>query len=243
MTSGKDQYASLYLIPTPLGKTPANNSLPPAVIETIYTLDTFLVENIQSALRFFQWIKHPIPDYKLKLYVLNKKTPAEEKSNYLGLLRKGDDVGILSEAGCPAIADPGAEMVKMAHSRDITVVPLVGPSSILLALMGSGMNGQSFTFHGYLPIDKNALKSAISKLEQDSSSKNQTQIFMETPHRNNVLFKELVNQVHADTRICAAVNITLPNEQIITKTAGKWREEKLPDYLKKPAIFLLYAGY
>ncbi|MEX0772716.1 MAG: SAM-dependent methyltransferase [Balneolales bacterium] len=242
MTTGNDQQGKLYLVPTPLGKTPSNNSLPPAVIETVHTLDTFLVENIQSALRFFQWIKHPIPDYKLKLYVLNKKTSAEEKNDYLDLLQKGSRVGIVSEAGCPAIADPGAEMVKMAHSRGIAVVPLVGPSSILLALMGSGMNGQSFTFHGYLPIDKNVLRSTIKRLEQDSSSKSQTQIFMETPHRNNTLLRELVNQVNTDTRICVAVSITLPDEQIITKTAGAWRESTLPDFLKKPAIFLLETG-
>ncbi|MEX0779130.1 MAG: SAM-dependent methyltransferase [Balneolales bacterium] len=242
MTSASNQKGNLYLIPTPLGKTPANNSLPPAVIDTVHSLDTFLVENIQSALRFFQWIKHPIPDYKLKLYVLNKKTPAGEKIEYLSLLQKGNSVGVVSEAGCPAIADPGAELVKMAHSRGITVIPLVGPSSILLALMGSGMNGQSFTFHGYLPIDKHALRSAISRLEQDSSSKNQTQIFMETPHRNNVLLRDLVTLVHPDTRICVAVSVTLPGEQIITKSAGAWSESKLPDLLKKPTIFLLEAG-
>ncbi|MEX0685746.1 MAG: SAM-dependent methyltransferase [Balneolales bacterium] len=235
-------YGKLYLIPTPLGKTPSNNSLAESVIETIHSIDTFLVENIQSAGRFFQWIKHPIPDYQLKMYLLNKKTKPEEKNEYLSLFRNGNNVGIISEAGCPAIADPGAEMVKMAHLRNIPVVPLVGPSSILLALMGSGMNGQRFAFHGYLPLDKNALRSAITKLEQDSSSLKQTQLFMETPHRNMVLLKELINSVHGDTRICIAVNITLPGEQIITKAADEWKASKLPDLLKKPAIFLLEAA-
>ena len=237
-----NQKGSLYLIPTPLGKTPSNNSLPPAVIETIHTMDTFLVENIQGAVRFFQWIKHPVPDYKLKLYLLTKKTRPEEKSEYLGLFRNGTNVGIISDAGCPAIADPGAEMVKMAHLRGIPVVPLVGPSSILLALMGSGMNGQQFAFHGYLPLDKNALRAAITRLEQESSSLRQTQIFMETPHRNNVLLKELINLCRGETRICVGVNITLPDEQILTMTAEDWKASRLPDLLKKPAIFLIEAA-
>lgn len=241
MTPAGSNKGTLYLVPTPLGKTLSNNSLPPAVIETVHTLDTFLVENIQSALRFLQWIKHPVPDYKMKLYVLNKKTPPEQKSEYLSLFRNGNCVGIISEAGCPAIADPGAEMVKIAHSRDIPVVPLVGPSSILLALMASGMNGQQFAFHGYLPIDKPALRSFIIRMEQDSVSKNQTQVFMETPHRNNVLLKELINQVQPGTRICTAVNLTLPDEQVTTKTAQAWRESRLPDLIKKPAIFLMEA--
>ncbi|MEX2640998.1 MAG: SAM-dependent methyltransferase [Balneolales bacterium] len=241
MTAAPSRQNTLFLIPTPLGKTPSNNALPPAVIETVHTLDTFLVENIQSALRFFQWIKHPVADYQLKLFVLNKKTPPEELNEYLGLLRTGS-VGMVSEAGCPAVADPGAELVKMAHSRGIDVVPLVGPSSILLALMASGMNGQSFSFHGYLPIDKQALQSAISRLEQDSSSRRQTQIFMETPHRNNALLKQLINQVHPDTRIGIAVSLTLPDEHITNKTASDWRQSPLPDLLRKPAIFLLEAG-
>ena len=167
--------------------------------------------------------------------------PPEEIHDFLGLLNKGTDTGIVSEAGCPGIADPGADMVKLAHSRGITVIPFVGPSSIVLALMGSGMNGQSFAFHGYLPIDKNALGTAIEKLEKDSSSRKQTQIFMETPFRNNVLLKELINRVHPTTRICVAANLTLPDEYIMTQPAAEWKKQKLPDLLKKPAIFLMEA--
>ena len=156
-------------------------------------------------------------------------------------LRQGRDAGILSEAGAPAVADPGAKLIKMAHQNGIKVVPLVGPSSILLALMSSGFNGQSFAFHGYLPLDQNKKTSMISQLEGESRRHDRTQMFMEAPYRNNEMLRDILKTCASNTRVCVAVDITLPTEQIISKYVSEWKSDKVPDLNKRPAIFMIYA--
>ena len=174
--------STLYLIPTPITKRRENHVLPEHTIGLVRSLDIFVVEKMQTARSFLQWIDHPTPDYKQTFRVLNKKTPDHEIVSFLQLLKDGD-VGLMSEAGAPGVADPGAKLVDLAHQNGYRVEPLVGPSSILLAMMGSGLNGQSFAFHGYLPIDENRRKKQLQDLEQESASESRTQIFMETPHR------------------------------------------------------------
>lgn len=232
---------TLYLIPNTLGKTPENNTIPEYVLDIIRRMEVLVVENIQSASKYLQWVGNTIPEYEIEFLLLNKKTPTHEIASFLNPLKKGKDAGLLSEAGCPAVADPGSEFIKMAHSQDINVVPLVGPSSILLALMASGFNGQQFAFNGYLPIEKNDRQRAIQNLEKTSREENSTQIFMEAPHRNDAVVKDLVKLCHPDTRVCTATNLTLPTEQIISKPIAKWRDEPIPSIDKEPTIFLIYA--
>ena len=172
--------------------------------------------------------------------LLNKFTQVTELPSYLDSCLQGRNIGLLSEAGCPGIADPGAEVVKIAHEKDIQVVPLVGPSSILLALMSSGMNGQSFAFKGYLPIDKSERKSALKNLERISIKENQSQIFIETPYRNNKMLEDIINCLQADTRLCIACDITLTTEYIKTKKVKEWKSTKI-DINKRPAIFLIQS--
>jgi len=172
---------------------------------------------------------------------LNKNTPVHEAASFLNPLKRGKDAGLLSEAGCPAVADPGAELIKMAHSRNIKVQPLVGPSSILLALMASGFNGQSFSFHGYLPIEKGQRQSAIQRLEQESKDTGATQIFMEAPHRNDAIVKDVINLCHSETRFCTATNLTLPEESVISQPVANWKQSKRKSIHKEPTIFLLLA--
>lgn len=240
--SKQQNYGTLYLIPTTLGKTPENNTIPDYVLRVIRKLDALVVENIQTARRFLQWVGDTVPEYEIEFFVLNKKTPAEEAATFIRPLLNGRDMGVISEAGCPGVADPGSFMVRQAHGRGVNVVPLVGPSSILLALMGSGFNGQNFAFSGYLPIDGGARKKAIQELETSSSRNNRTEIFMETPHRNNRMLKDILEVCRGDTRFCVAANLTLPNELIISKPVSEWKSGRRPDLDKQPAIFLLYAG-
>lgn len=235
------QKGTLYLIPNTLGKTPENNTIPEYVLTIIRRLEVLVVENVQTASRFLQWIGDTVPEYEIEFLLLNKKTPTHEIVSFLKPLKSGKDAGLLSEAGCPAVADPGSELIKMAHDQNIEVQPLVGPSSILLALMGSGFNGQKFCFHGYLPIDKNKRQAAIQKLEKESQRGAGTQIFMEAPHRNEAIKKDVIRYCEPQTRFCTATNLTLPEEQIISKKISDWQRDSGPSIHKEPTIFLLYA--
>jgi 16S rRNA (cytidine1402-2'-O)-methyltransferase len=228
----------LYLIPTRLGDNPPLEVLPISIKKIIENIDYYIVENEKTARRFIKRISPGKAQPSLKLQVLNKYTTEAERNTYLNPCLEGISMGLLSEAGCPAIADPGADIVSLAHQMDIRVVPLVGPSSIILALMASGMNGQSFTFNGYLPIDKSERKSKIKALERLSSEHNQSQIFIETPYRNMNMLEDLVKTLQPDTRICVACDLTLPTEFIKTKMAKDWKYNT-EDLHKRPAIFII----
>lgn len=229
---------TLYLIPTPLGPE-GDTVLPAYVIEAIHRLDVFIVEKAKTARRFISGQQHPRPISELTIFELNKKTEAHEWPQFLRAAETGTDTGLLSEAGCPGVADPGAEIVQLAHQRGIPVVPLVGPSSILLSLMASGLNGQSFTFHGYLSPKRELIGRDLKKLEQQAKRLRQTQIFIETPYRNGQIFEQALKQLHADTRFCVATDLTLPTESIRTLTIRQWRLQAIPDFHKRPTVFLL----
>lgn len=228
----------LYLIPTPLGED-GDHVLPQYVKDIIHQLDLFIVEKAKTARRYIKTTGHPKPISELVFSELNKRIDYNEWSQYLKAAEAGIDIGLLSEAGCPGVADPGAEIVKLAHEKGIEVIPLVGPSSLLLALMGSGMNGQSFAFHGYLSPKKELIGKDLKKLEQAAQKGRQTQLFIETPYRNNQLVEQAFKTLSPKTRFCIAMDLTLPNEYIVTKTIGEWRKSKLPELHKRPAVFLL----
>ena len=228
----------LYLIPTRLGDNAPLEVLPISIKKIIETVDDYIVENEKTARRFIKKISSNKSQESLNIHIINKYTDASELPSYLTPCLNGTPVGLLSEAGCPGIADPGAEIVKIAHEKDIQVVPLVGPSSILLALMSSGMNGQNFTFNGYLPIDKSERKSALKKLERISFEHNQSQLFIETPYRNNKMLEEICMSLHNTTRVCIACDITLPTEYIKTQTVKDWKHTNI-DLHKRPAIFII----
>jgi len=230
---------TLYLIPATLGDTDINTSIPEFVKDIINEIDEFIVENERTARRYLKklGIKKPLND--LVLHPLNKHTSPGEIATYLDPIERGGNIGVISEAGCPAVADPGAEIVRLAHGKNIRVVPLVGPSSILLALMASGFNGQHFVFHGYLPKERGARIKKLRELEKDARQKNQTQIFMETPYRNQHLLEDIVKTCQNTTHLCIAVDITLPAEFIITQSIGVWKR-KLPAINKRPTVFLIY---
>jgi len=235
-----DKPSKLYLIPTPIYRQKENVSLPEHTVTIIRKIRCFVVEKPQTALSFLQWIDHPIPFHEITFRVLNKKTPDHEVFSYLKLIKE-QDTGILSEAGAPGIADPGARLVSLAHENSIQVVPLTGPSSILLALMGSGLNGQAFAFQGYLPINKPKRQKKIQELEEESSRKKQTQIIMETPHRNEELFRELLSRLHPASLLCIANNLTSPDEYLQTKSVGNWKKMEEPNFNKKPTLFLFLS--
>ncbi|GAA4818406.1 SAM-dependent methyltransferase [Litoribaculum gwangyangense] len=229
----------LHLVPTTLGDNEPLEVLPMTVKHVIAKTDTFIVENEKTARRFIKRICPEKPQASLKLFILNKHTESIELQSFLDPCLNGIDVGLLSEAGCPGVADPGADVVKMAHQKNIKVVPLVGPSSILMAIMSSGMNGQSFTFNGYLPIDKGERKNEIKRLERLSIELNQSQIFIETPYRNNKMLEDLTNYLDKNTDLCVACDITLTSEFIKTKTALEWKKNKV-DLHKRPTIFIIH---
>lgn len=231
---------SVYLIPSTLGDMAPFEVLPISIKQTIEQLDHYIVENEKTARHFIKKISPRKSQPSLKLFVLNKFTEPQEIPTFLNPCLEGYDVGILSEAGCPGIADPGAAVVKIAHEKNIKVIPMVGPSSILLALMASGMNGQNFAFNGYLPIDSSERKKYIKNLERKSKEDNQSQVFIETPYRNNKMLEELIKSLAPSTRICVAADITLPTEYIKTKTAIDWKRENV-DLHKRPAIFIIQA--
>lgn len=228
----------LYLIPTTLGESNPIEVLPLSITKIMEKVDHYIVENEKTARKS---IKQVVPEKNqplLQLSVLNKFTEKSVLSSFLDPCKEGFDVGLLSEAGCPGIADPGAEIVKIAHQMGIQVVPMVGPSSILLAMMGSGMNGQSFTFHGYLPIDKKDRKNELKTLERISSEKNQAQIFIETPYRNNNFLEDMKQILNPATQLCIACDLTLSSEYIVTKSISDWGKTKI-DLHKRPTIFVI----
>jgi len=226
------------LIPTVLHED-ADNSIPSYVIEQAKLCDAYFVENEKTARRYLKkyWREMVIDNYQWRTI---HKAEVAVVTEFISLLKQGKNIGIISEAGCPGVADPGQILVAAAQEKGFEVCPLVGPNSILLALMASGMNGQSFNFHGYLPIDSLEKKKAIAQLEQDSHKKNTAQIFIETPYRNNQLIKDLLQYCHPQTKICIAVDITAPTQWIKTKTVAQWKKETV-DIHKRLAIFLLQA--
>lgn len=230
---------ALYLLPVTLGDTPVEKVLPSYNKEIISGIRHFIVEDIRSARRFLKKVDREIDIDALTFYPLNKHTSPEDISGYLKPLVGGASMGVISEAGCPAVADPGADVVAIAQRKGYKVVPLVGPSSILMSVMGSGFNGQSFAFHGYLPIDASQRTNAIKKLEGRIYSENQTQLFIETPYRNNKLAEELIRTCRPSTKLCIASNITCEDEYIHTRPVKEWAG-KVPDLSKKPTIFLIY---
>ena len=231
----------LYLIPTPLGPLPANSVLSQAVIDQAKKLSYFVAENAKSARAFLKTLPTNRPIQDITIQELNEKTPLTLLSELITPLQNGLDMGLISEAGCPAVADPGAHLIALAHKEGIRVCPLAGPSSIVLALMGSGLSGQNFAFHGYLPIKNNIRRKKISELEKSSCADHKTQIFIETPYRNNQMLKALVETCMSSTKICIASNLTLDNERIMMFTAKEWRCRQLPDIDRQPTVFLLQA--
>ncbi|MXS85860.1 SAM-dependent methyltransferase [Nitrosomonas sp. HPC101] len=234
-------HGTLYLIPTPLGESDLVQILPTEVIQRVNLLDQFIVEHPKTARHFLKLINPQRAVQTLKLEVLDEHTPAGELEALLVPLLAGEDVGLLSEAGCPAVADPGGALVRLAHRRQIRVVPFVGPSSILLALMASGLNGQRFRFHGYLPVARDSRNRKILELERSAIAADETQIFIETPYRNLKLLEALAQQCHTQTDLCVACNLTQSNELVLTRTIGEWRSGNWPDMQKKPTVFLLHG--
>ena len=234
-------YGTLFLIPVPLADDAAAKSFTPFLADTINQIKEYIVENEKTARRFLKEAGLKIPQSELSIHDYGKHNRDINLASFFIGLTAGHDVGLMSEAGCPGIADPGAEIVAEAHRRGIKVVPLVGPSSILLALMASGFNGQSFTFHGYLPIDKVERAKKIKELEAAASRFNQTQLFIETPFRNNQLLEEILRSCTAKTQLCIACNLTGIDELVQTKTIAGWKQ-KIPDLHKRPTIFLLFRS-
>lgn len=231
----------LYLIPNTLGPGDPLQVMPETVKQTILPLRNFVVENEKEARKFIKKIAPEIPQSELKLFPLHKHVDRNQINSYLDpILNSGLSMGLLSDAGVPGVADPGAEIVQLAHSKGICVKPLVGPSSILMAMMSSGMNGQSFAFNGYLPIDKQERKRMLLKFEKRSKEEGQAQSFIETPYRNNKLIDDLIQVLNPNTNLCIACDISLDSEFIKSKTIKLWRKEK-PDIHKRPALFVFQA--
>lgn len=228
---------TLYLIPVALGEGAAILVLPPATLDEIRRLRTFIVENAKSARHFLKAAGYAHPLQETRFELLDEHTREDRLEALLAPLLAGEDCGLMSEAGCPAVADPGAALVRRAHESGIRVVPLVGPSSVLLALMASGMNGQRFAFHGYLPVDKTPRASTIKALEAQAAGA--TQIFIETPYRNDALLQALLQHCRGDTRLCVAADVTLPTEFVVTRTIAEWKK-KPPDLNRRPTVFLLW---
>lgn len=235
-----DREAALYLFPVPLSEGPLDNVLPRNNIELIRTIRHFIVENVRSARRFLKLCDRSIDIDSLTFSELNVHTDLAHVPAMLEPIGRGESVGVISEAGCPAIADPGADVVAVAQSKGYRVVPLVGPSSILLSLMGSGFNGQSFAFNGYLPIDRDARSATLRRLQQRIEKERQTQIFIETPYRNNKLIAELTATLPGKMKLCVASDITGPRASIVTRPLAAWRKATY-DYGKVPTIFLLFS--
>lgn len=234
MTTG-----ALYLIPVPLGEGDIDWMIPARVRECATRLDRYVVEHPKAARRFLKQAGSTSLQ-NISMKVLDEHTPPSELEALLEPLLAGHDIGLLSEAGCPAVADPGAGLVRLAHQKNLRVVPLVGPSSIVLALMASGLNGQRFAFHGYLPVELGQRTATIIELEKTSIARDQTQIFIETPYRNQKMLDCIISACRNDTVLCISASLTLENEYIATKTVREWRRA-LPALNKKPAIFLLHG--
>jgi len=230
----------LFLIPTVIAEGTQQQVIPASVLESLKDTQHFLAEDVRSARRYLSSLKIYESIEPLDFKVLNKDTKEQELKELFSPVLEGNNLGVLSESGCPGIADPGALAAKYAHQQNIEVVPLTGPSSVLLSLMASGLNGQKFAFHGYLPIDAKESVEAIKTLEKESRSKNQTQIFIETPYRNNQLVANLLKALHEDTLLCIAVDITGTGESVKTKGVKYWKKD-IPELPKSPAVFLFLA--
>lgn len=235
------KFGTLYLVPVTLGADNITSVLPPDVVSIVQKLDVFIVESEKSARHFLSTIKTLKPVRELALHLLNEHTDDKDVSVLLKPLLAGQDVGLMSDAGCPGIADPGAKLVALAHQKNIKVIPFVGPSSILLSLMASGLNGQQFAFLGYLPVDKQARNLRLKEIEKRSLTHKETQIFIETPYRNQHMLEAILSTCHPNTKLCIACNISLSTEMIATKTVTSWKQSPLPDLHKRPTVFLLLA--
>jgi len=227
----------LYLILTPLDENEGFNVLPTYISEILKTLRIFIVEDVRTARRFLRKMDSKFPIDDSKFHILNEHSKPEDILSFLDEI-KTQNIGLLSEAGVPCVADPGSLIVQQAHKKNIQVVPLVGPSSILLAMMASGMNGQNFSFNGYLPVNKNDRIKALKYLEKRALTENQSQIFIETPYRNQHVLNDIIEACTSQTMVCIAIDITLPSEKIVTKSIAEWKNN-LPDLNKKPVIFII----
>lgn len=234
MKSGK-----LYLIPTPLGDSPFKDVIPEGLVGIIQDIRHFVVEDLRTARRFLKKTDPSIDINQLFFEELNEHTQETDIYPLIDPILRGNDVGLMSEAGSPCVADPGSSLVALAHEKGIKVIPLTGPSSMNLALMASGFNGQNFVFHGYLPVDQRKRNASIKKLEQDAYRKNQTQIFIETPYRNMKMFESIIASCNPASRLCIAANITTASEMIITRSIADWKKNP-PAIHKQPAVFLIY---
>jgi 16S rRNA (cytidine1402-2'-O)-methyltransferase len=234
------QKGKLFLIPNLLSPDTISSVMPCNLKETVDQINYFFAEDLRTARRFLGELKLTKKIEELKFYQVDKDTTLDQIREFYNEVPKDQNIGVVSEAGCPCIADPGSLAVSLAHQLGIEVIPIVGPSSILLALISSGLNGQSFAFHGYLPIDKDERLKAIKALERDSLNKKQTQIFMETPYRNNKLVEDLLRVCNSETKLCLAANLTAKDQFIKTKNIKNWKNE-IPDLNKKPSIYLLLA--
>jgi 16S rRNA (cytidine1402-2'-O)-methyltransferase len=232
---------TLYLIPVPIGPSAPQESLTPGVLATIRPLGHFVVEQAKTARAFLKAAGTDKPLQELELKELNEHTKSDALSDLLAPLRAGLDVGLLSEAGCPAVADPGANLVALAQQENIRVVPLIGPSSLLLALMASGLNGQRFAFQGYLPAKEAERTKALHDLESESRKRSQTQMFIETPYRNRAMFDAILATCQPGTRLTVATDLTQPGETIRTQTIQHWKKQTPPDIERRPSVFLLLA--
>jgi 16S rRNA (cytidine1402-2'-O)-methyltransferase len=240
--SERPQRGALYLIPVPLSESAGAAHLPAAVVERVRTLSHFVVEEAKTARRVLKLLGHPTPLAQLHLAPLNEHTPPADVAALLQPLDAGHDLGLMSEAGCPAVADPGAQLVRLAHQRGDTVIPMVGPSAILLALMASGLEGQRFAFQGYLPVDAAARRTRIEQLEKRSRSARETEILIETPYRNAALLSALLDALSPATLLCVACDLTGVLQQVRTATVAEWRRapQNLPE--RTPAVFLFLAA-
>jgi 16S rRNA (cytidine1402-2'-O)-methyltransferase len=230
----------LYLIPNVISESTQEKVIPAMLREVLPSISHFLAEDIRTARRYLSSLKIYPSIEALKIELLNKDTSAAQLTELMSPLKEGFNIGVISESGCPGIADPGALAVQYAHQQNIQVVPLVGPSSILLALMASGLNGQQFAFHGYLPIEAKEAAHAIKELEKESKQKNQTQIFIETPYRNNSVFDYFLKNLHSETKLTVALDLTGQHEFVQTRRIAEWNKEK-PIWAKSPAVFLFLA--
>lgn len=239
MTKPIQILGKLYLIPTTLGESDPNDVLPITISRTIDFIDDYIVENEKTARKFIKSTNPRKIQAELKISTLNKHTETREHLSMIQPCFEGKNIGLMSEAGCPGVADPGAVIVKLAHEKGIQVIPLVGPSSILLAIMASGMNGQSFAFNGYIPIDKSEKRIVLKTLEKLSIDKNQSQIFIETPFRNNKMLEDILQSLHPETHLCIATDITLPTEYIKTMRIAAWKKAVV-DLHNRPTIFIIH---
>ena len=234
---------ALYLIPVPLGETPVGQVLPAYNAEIIRNISVFIVENVRSARRFLKKADNSINIDDIEFYELNEHTNKNSIGNYLDpIIKEGKPMGVISEAGCPAVADPGADIVALAQKKNIRIIPLVGPSSILMSVMASGFSGQSFAFNGYLPAKPQERAQKLKQLEQRCYKENQTQLFIETPYRNAQMIESILKTCRPETKLCIASGITCPEEYIKTKSVAEWKKSQLPENGKIPAVFLIYKG-